>query len=73
MCDVVFHEVVIETNVFGFVSHHCILRVCNGALIVFPNGGGVGDWDALDYAEQLIDVNSPACCVNSQIVLSFTC
>jgi hypothetical protein len=41
MCDVVFDEVVLETYVFGFVAHQCVLRVCDGALVVFRDGGGL--------------------------------
>jgi hypothetical protein len=32
-------------------------------MVVFPNGGGVGEWDAMDLVEQRADVNGLACCV----------
>jgi hypothetical protein len=62
---VAFDEVLLEINMFGFVAHHCVLGVRYDALVVFPYGGGVGDWDALDLAaEQSADVNGLAFCVS---------
>jgi hypothetical protein len=73
VCDVVLHEVEVETNVFGFVAHQCVIRVSNGALVVFLDGGGVGGWDALDLAKQVADVNGLSCCVSNRIVFGLTC
>jgi hypothetical protein len=73
VCDVVLHEVVLATNVFGFVAHQCVMRVSNGALVVSLDGGGVGGWDALDLAKQVADVNGLSCCVSNRIVFGHTC
>jgi hypothetical protein len=40
---VVFEEVPLQTDVLGLLADQGILGVCNGALVVLPNGGGFGD------------------------------
>jgi hypothetical protein len=72
MRDVVFDEVVFETDGFGFVADHCALRVYNGNLVAFPDGGGgVGDMDTLNFAEELADVNGLAGGVRCRVLLGF--
>jgi hypothetical protein len=71
MCDVVLDEVVFETDVLCFVVDQCILRVRNGADVVFLDGGFDGDTDTLNLPEQLAVVDGFACSVGRRVVLGF--
>jgi hypothetical protein len=53
-----FDEVKLQVNVFGFLTHHCILRICNGALVVLLDGGGLCDRLVKGFADELPEVDN---------------
>jgi hypothetical protein len=59
----IFDEMKLQVNVFGLLTHHCILRICDGALIVLRDGGGLGYWLVQDLAYELPEVDDFPRCV----------
>jgi hypothetical protein len=67
----ILKEVELEVNVFGLITHHCILRICDGALIVFPYGCGFCDLGVEDFTDELAEVDDFPSCVNRRVLSSF--
>jgi hypothetical protein len=40
----ILDEVKLRVNVFGLLTRHFVLRICIGARVEFPGGGGLVEW-----------------------------
>jgi hypothetical protein len=68
----VLEVVPLHTDVFGLLADQGILGVCDGALVVLPDGGGFGDGGVEDLPHKLAEVESLLGGVSGGVVLGFT-
>jgi hypothetical protein len=66
---VVFEKVPLQTDVLSLLADLGILGVCNGALVVLPDGGGFGDGGVEISPHELSEVESLLGGVSNIVVL----
>jgi hypothetical protein len=68
---VVVEEVPLHVDVFSLLVDQGIMGVRDGALVVIPDGGSLGDGDVEDLPHKLAEVESLLGGVNRRVVLGF--
>jgi hypothetical protein len=58
-----------DIDVFGLVADHCVMRICNGALVILPYGCGITNWNIYDLDDELVNVGDFPCYACREIVL----